>query len=162
MKALFATMLLLAGMTRLAPAAAAQPVAVSPLLGSWSVDVSRLPVPPEARPKSVVITFRDVGGGNWEAQVDIAGNDGTKRHSEGTAALDGAPVPVRESDEADIFALQLPAPNVLVMHLGKGGIPASTRIYTVAADGTTMIETVAYFDRDGKPVLRTNHFTRVP
>lgn len=161
MKALFATILLLAGVTHFAPAAA-QSAAASPLLGSWSVDVSRLPVPPEARPKSVVITFRDVGGGKWEAQIDIAGNDGTKRHSEGTAALDGTPTPVKESDEADIFALQLPAPDVLVMQLGKDGIPASTRIYTIAADGKTMIETIAYFDRGGKPVLRTNHFTRTP
>jgi hypothetical protein len=55
----------------------------------------------------------------------------------------------------------MPAPHVLVMALGKGGIPASTRIFTVAADGNTQIETAVYFGHNGIPVMRTNYFTRV-
>jgi hypothetical protein len=47
------------------------------------------------------------------------------------------------------------------MQLGKNGSPASTRIYSVSADGRTMIETVAYFRQDGQPVLRKNYFARV-
>lgn len=132
----------------------------SPLAGKWAVDVSRIPVPPEARPKSVTITFGDAGG-KWSTQVDIANADGTQLHAEGTAPLDGTPTPVTGSLEADITAVKMPSPHVLVMQLGKGGVPASTRIYTVAADGKTMVETVAYFGQDGKPILRTNYFTRV-
>jgi hypothetical protein len=63
--------------------------------------------------------------------------------------------------EADSVAVKLPAPNVMVMQLAKGGIPASTRVYTVAADGKTMIETAAYVGPDGKPLLRTNYFSRI-
>ncbi len=143
-----------------APAFACSP-GVSPLIGSWAVDVSRLPMAPEARPKSVTIEFGDAGCGKWTTQVEIINADGTKLHSEGTAPLDGTPTPVKDSIEADITAVKKPAPDVLVMQLGKGGMPASTRIYTVAADGKTMIETAAYFEKEGRPVLRTNYFTRI-
>lgn len=80
----------------------------------------------------------------------------------GTNALDGTPSSITgDLAEADSVAAKLPAPNVMVMQLAKGGIPASTRVYTVAADGKTMIETAAYVGPDGKPLLRTNYFRRV-
>ena len=154
------SMLLAAVLIHDAPAFARSPSA-SPLIGSWTVDVSRLPIPPAARPKRVTITFGDAGGGKWTTQVDIVDGGGAKSHAVGIAPLDGTPVSVTGSSEADISAVRMPAPNVLVMQLGKGGIPGSTRIYTVAADGKTMIETAAYFGRDGKPIFRTNYFTRV-
>jgi hypothetical protein len=136
--------------------------APSPLLGSWSVDVSRLPMPPEARPKRVTISFSDSGDGKWTTNVDIYGGDGTRRHMAGANALDGTPGPVSgDLAEADSVAVKLPAPNVMVMQLAKGGIPASTRVYTVTADGKSMIETAAYVGPDGKPLLRTNYFSRV-
>lgn len=159
MKKLFAT--LLAAVVLSGAPLAAKSVKPSPLAGSWAVDVSRLPIPPEVRPKSVTITFHAAGGGKWTTQVDIVDGSGGKTHVEGTAPLDGTPTPVKGSIEADTTAVKMPAPNVLVMQLGKGGIPASTRIYTVAADGKTMVETVAYFEKDGRPALRTNYFTRI-
>ena len=69
--------------------------------------------------------------------------------------------PVTGSPEADIAAMKQPQPDVLVVALGKGGIPASTRIYAAAADGKTMVETAVYFGSDGLPIMRTNYFTRV-
>ena len=159
MKALF-SMLLAAVLIQHAPAFARSPGA-SPLVGSWAVDVSRLPMPPEARPKSVTITFVDAGSGKWTTQVEIIDAGGAKNHAEATALLDGTPVSVKGSMETDISAVKMPRPDVLVMQLGKGGIPASTRIYAVAADGKTMIETAAYFEKDGRPVLRTSYFTRL-
>jgi len=159
MKMLFATVLAVFLIPN-APVFAGPPIA-SPLVGRWTVDTSRLPIPPEARPKSVTFTFEDAGNGKWSTQVDIANADGTKLHSEGIASLDGTPAVVKDSIEADIAAVKMPSPNVLIMQLGKGGMPASTRIYTVAADGKSMIETAAYFDKEGRPVLRTNYFTRI-
>ena len=135
---------------------------VSPLLGSWSVDVTKLPVPPEARPKSVTMTFSDAGAGKWRTNVDIRGGDGSVRKMTSTYALDGSAAPIEgDQMEADTSAVKLPAPNVMVLALGKGGIPASTRIYTVAPDGKTMTETAVYFGADGKPVMRTNSFNRL-
>lgn len=159
MKPLFA-ILLAAVLAHGAPALAESSKA-SPLIGRWAVDVSRLPMPPEARPKSVTITFGDAGAGKWTTQVDIVDAGGAKSHAEGTAPLDGTPVSVTGSMETDITAVKMPVPNVLVMQLGKGGLPASTRVYTVAADGKSMIETAAYFENDGRPVLRTSYFARV-
>jgi hypothetical protein len=153
-------MLLSIGAIQGAPALA-QP-GESPLLGSWSVDVSRLPIPPEARPKSVTIAFADAGHGRWKTDVEILGQDGSERHSWGTSGIDGTPGSVQgDLEEADSAALKLPLPNVMVMQLAKGGIPASTRVYTVTPDGKTMIETAAYVGPDGKPLLRTNYFSRV-
>ncbi|HEY2397064.1 MAG TPA: hypothetical protein VGH81_13960 [Rudaea sp.] len=133
----------------------------SPLIGSWVVDVSRLPMPPQARPKRVTITFSDAGDGAWRTDVDIVDAGGAQSRAVSTATLDGKPTPVVGSSEADIVAVKMPVPNVLVLALGKGGIPASTRIYAAAADRKTMIETAVYFGDNGLPVTRTNYFTRV-
>lgn len=161
MKAIWAALVLAGGLQAMPALAPASPPSPSPLLGSWAVDLARLPIPPEARPKSVTITYSDAGGGKWKTNVDILGNDGSASHAVSTYALDGTPTPVTGSLEADIAAVKTPAPNVMVLALGKGGIPASTRIYTVAPDGRTMIETAVYFGDDGRPVMRTNYFTRV-
>lgn len=141
--------------------AAAQPTAKPPLLGTWAVDVSRLPIPPEQRPKSVTFTYSDVGEGKWATQVDIVGPDGSASHGTASYLRDGTAWPVQGSPEADTTAVVTPLPNVLVMALSKGGVPGSIRIYTVAPDGKTMVETATYFTRDGKPVMRTNYFNRV-
>jgi len=163
LKTLFA-MLLVAGAMQGAPALAesssAKTPAPSPLLGSWAVDVSRLPIPQEARPRSVTITFADAGDAKWKVDVVIVDAGGTKINAYGTYALDGTAAPGQGSTiEADTGAIKMPAPNVLVLGLGKDGMPASTRIYTVDADGKRMIETAVNFDK--VPVIRTFHFTRI-
>jgi hypothetical protein len=154
--------ILLAAFSMQGASVLARSPSTSPLIGSWAVDVSRLPIPPQARPKSVTITFADAGDA-WTTTVDIVDGGRTESHAVGTATLNGKPTPVTGSTEADIAAVEMPVPNVLVMSLGKGGIPASTRIYAVAADGKTMIETVVYFWDHGQPIpeMRTNYFRRV-
>jgi hypothetical protein len=81
--------------------------------------------------------------------------------ADGITPLDGSPTQVKSNFEADVSATTMPRPEVLIMQLGKNGIPASTRIYTVGTDGNSMIEIVAYFGTDGQPVLRKNYFSRV-
>ena len=139
----------------------AQAAARPPILGAWAVDVTRLPVPPEARPKSVTMTFSDAGAGKYRTNVDIVLADGSESHGSSTYPLDGTAAPVIGSPEADVSAVIAPEPDVLVMVLGKGGMGGSTRVFTVAGDGGTMTETATYYRQDGTPVIRTNHFTRV-
>jgi hypothetical protein len=134
----------------------------SPLLGSWAVDVSQLPIPPEAWPKSVTLTFSETDNSNLRINVDIVGADGAEMRSVAVASLDGDPVPVTNSIEADIAAVKQPAPNVLVVVLAKAGVPGSTRVYAVDRGGKTMVETATYFGSDGQPLIRTNYFSRVP
>jgi hypothetical protein len=136
--------------------------AASPLLGTWAVDVSRLPVRAEARPKSVTFTFTEVDGAKWKTDVDIRGGDGSERRMTSTCALDGSPCTISgDTMEADSAAMKLSQGNVLVIALTKEGAPASTRIYAAAPDARTMIETAVYFTEEGKPVMRTNYFSRV-
>lgn len=140
---------------------AAKPKVSTALVGSWAVDTSRLPLPPEARPRSVTITFSDEGDDRLGTKVEVTDPAGKQLEAEGVTPLDGSPTPVASNLEADVSATIMPRPDVLIMQLAKNGNPASTRIYAVSADGKTMIETVAYFRPGGQPALRKNYFARV-
>ena len=142
------------------PSSAHQHHVLSALLGSWDVDLTRLPTPPEARPQRVTIRYSVVDAGRWQMDVEIVDNKGNKTHGVSVFPLDGTQVAAAGSPEADKIAAVLPQPNVLVTSLAKGTSPASTRIYAAAVDGKTMVETASYFGADGKSILRTNYFTR--
>ena len=139
----------------------AKPPAGSPLAGRWAIDVANLPIPPEARPKSVTLDFHEADGGKWTTKVEILDQNGGRMHAEATLPLDGTPGKVDGNYWADVSAMKMPAPNVLVMQLVDHGNPSSTRVYSVSGDGNTLIETKAFFSKDGSPILQTNLFTRV-
>ncbi|WP_197042112.1 helix-turn-helix transcriptional regulator [Sandarakinorhabdus oryzae] len=142
-----------------APVAAQSITRASPLVGSWALDVSRIPA--EERPGRVTITFRKAPDGKWTTLVEIVAPDGSTRHAESTAATDGAPVPISGTmDFIDTVALRQPAPGTLVMTLGKNGSPVSTRVYTVAKDRKSMTETIVWAGGD-LPNLETTYFTRI-
>lgn len=127
----------------------------SPVLGRWSVDVSRLPMPPEARPKRVTFAFDAVESDKWRIRVEIVQADGSERISTATVALDGSTSAIAgDTLEADAIAARLPQPGVLVLALGKARVPASTRVYAVSADGRHLVETATHFGADGKAVMR--------
>lgn len=133
----------------------------SPLIGAWTVDTSRLPMAPEARPRGVTITFSDAGAERLRMRVEVIDAAGTLLEADGVTPLDGSPTPVEVNFEADVAATTMPRSDLLILQLGKGGVPASTRIYAVQPDGVSMVETVAHFTREGQPVLRENYFSRV-
>jgi hypothetical protein len=137
------------------------PSASTALLGVWSVDTSKLPMAANVRPKSVTITFSEAGAERLRTRVEVIDPAGARLEADGITPLDGSPTQVKSNFEADVSATTMPRPEVLIMQLGKNGIPASTRIYTVGTDGNSMIEIVAYFGTDGQPVLRKNYFSRV-
>lgn len=140
--------------------ASAQEVARSPLLGTWSVDLSRLPIPEAMRPRSVSIRFAEAGPSRLAMTVEVVDPAGQTLRAEGVNTLDGSAAPVSGNLEADTAAFTQPVPGVLVLQLARGGQPASTRVYTVSADGQAMTETVAYFNDAGQPALRANFFSR--
>ena len=129
------------------------------LAGNWLLDVSR--IPEEGRPQRVSISFRVSGDQKWTTLVEIVAPDGSSRHAESTAALDGRPVAITGNiDFADTVALRQPAPNTLVMTLGKNGAALSTRVYTVARDRKSMTETIIWAGKD-LPKLETTYFRRI-
>ncbi|URD60334.1 lipocalin family protein [Sphingomonas sp. KRR8] len=133
-----------------------------PLMGSWAVDVSRLPMPPEARPKSVTLTFSRSGDGRYHTLVRILAGDGSERTMTGSYTADGTPYKIEgDTLEADTAAVTLPTPDVMVLALAKNGTPASTRVYALQPGGEELVETAAYVGDDGKPLIRTNVFRRV-
>lgn len=137
-------------------AAVAKP---SPLVGRWSLDVMR--IPEQERPRRVTIDFRMSADQKWTTRVEILAADGTAMQSESTAAADGKPVAgTGNMPFVDTVALRQPAPGTLVMTLGKGGTPVSTRVYTVSKDGKTMTETIIWAST-GIPKLETTYFNRI-
>ncbi len=133
----------------------------SALIGTWAVDVSKLPMPPEARPKRVTIAFDQPQRGRWSTKVDVVDASGAAHHAEGEHSLDGTPAPVMGGFESDIASATMPTPDVLILTLGRDGVPGSTRIYTVVRGGKSMIETSSYFGDDGRPIMRTHYFDRL-
>lgn len=142
------------------PIAAEKPRA-SPLLGVWAVDVSALPLPPDARPKRVTVTFSQPSAGRLRTRVEVIDAKDAMLYAEGVTALDGTPAPVEGNLEADTAATTMPAPNVLVMQLSLANVPGSTRVYTVSPNGKSMTETAANFGADGRPFMRVNRFERI-
>lgn len=139
--------------------AAAVATATSPLIGRWSLDVAKIPA--EERPRAVTIAFSAASGGRWHTVVEIVAPDGSRITAESTAALDGKAVPVSGNmGTIDSVSLRQPQPGTLVMTLGKGGERVATRVYTLAADGTSMTETIVWA-AGGMPDIVTTTFNRV-
>lgn len=145
----------------IAPASAALPEK-SPLIGRWTLDVDTLPLPPEMRPKSVQLDFRDAPDGKWITHVEIIDQNNKKMLTQSTLSLDGTPGRATGTYWVDVLAAKMPAPNVLVMQIVYQGIPRSTRVFSVSADGKVLTETETYFKEDATPMQRTAFFSRAP
>lgn len=133
----------------------------SPLVGRWSLDTSRMPMPAAQRPMSVEFSFSEANGGTWVTHVDIVYAPGNEVHSVSSALPDGSYAAIQDSPEADHVALQRPVPNVVVMALQKDGVLVSTRIYSVTPDGNHLVESVVYPGTDRQQAVRLNYFRRV-
>lgn len=157
----FAAAMFLGTIVASQPALAA-PQPASGFLGRWSVDVAKLPLPPQQRPKSVIMTFSDAGQGTWSTSVDIVALDGSVSHSVTTYTLDGTPAPIADNQEYDHVAITRPVPNVLIMALSKAGTPGTTRIFTLSADGNTDLETHVYQTSAGPLSMKTSEWKRLP
>lgn len=118
-------------------------------------------MPPEERPKSVHLAFRDAPGGKWTTHVEIVDQNNNKMLTQSTLSLDGTPGRAFGTYWVDVIAAKMPAPNVLVMQIVYQGVPRSTRIFSVGADGRILTETETYFKEDGTPMQRTAFFSRV-
>lgn len=138
---------------------AAAATAQDPLVGKWSLDVSRIPA--NERPRRVTIAFRVMPDRKWNTQVEIVAPDGSTTQAESTAALDGVPVPVTGNMAfIDAVSLRQPEANTLVMTLNKNGAPVSTRVYTISRDRQSMTETIVWPGSD-EPRMVTTYFNRI-
>ncbi len=142
-----------------APAPAAQvAVAQLPIVGKWSLDVSRLPA--EGRPRAVTLDFRVSPDQVWTGRSEIVAADGSTVHAQATGPADGAPVPLTGNMQfADMVSMRQPAPNTLVLTFTKDGSAVSTRVYTVEEGRQAMKETIVWAG-DVTPRTVTTYFDR--
>ena len=130
-----------------------------PLVGKWSLDVSR--IPPDERPRSVTLDFRVSPDQIWAGRSEIVAGDGSRQHAEATGPADGTAVPLSGNMSfADQVSMRQPAPNTLVLTFTKGGEPVSTRVYTIEEDRKSMKETIVWAG-NVTPRTVTTYFRRV-
>jgi hypothetical protein len=127
-------------------------------LGSWQVDVSKLPVPDP--PASVTITWADAGSGKLKMSVDIVDRRGMKSHAEATVALDGSPSRAVGSLDVDVVSVTVPSDRVLIMGAGMAGNPSNTRVFTISDDGRRMSETIISHGAGNIPATRVNAWAK--
>lgn len=141
------------------PVYAAAATSASPLAGSWALNTAE--IPEAERPRKVTIAFSPAADGKWAVHVEIVQPDGTSQVADSVAATDGVPVKISGNmGFIDTASLRQPAPDTLVMTLGKGGSPVSTRVYTATKDRKSMTETIVWAGQT-LPGLETTHFTRI-
>ena len=127
-------------------------------LGSWKVDVSKLPVPEP--PASVTIRWENAEDGRLKMNVDIVDRRGALTHAESTFALDGTPARAVGSLDVDIVSMTMPSDRVLVMGAGVAGNPSNTRIFAISSDGRRMTETIVGHGPGGVPTTRVNNWLK--
>jgi len=59
---------------------AADPAKRSPFLGTWELDLGRMPDTYGPPPKRVTYVFEDQGSGEWQTVIDITAPDDSIRH----------------------------------------------------------------------------------
>ena len=129
-----------------------------PLVGRWSLDVTRLPA--EDRPRRVTLDFRVSPDQIWTGQSDIVAADGAIEQAKAVGPADGVPVPLTGNMQfADMVSMRQPAPNTLVLTFTKAAAPVSTRVYTVEDGGNSMKETIVWAG-DVTPRMVTTYFNR--
>lgn len=128
------------------------------LLGTWSVDVSKIQQPDP--PKSVTIKLAEAGDTRYKMTVIIEGADGSRSQAEGTFTPDGTAYRAEGSLDVDVVSMTTPSKNILVMGAGMDGHPASSRVFSLSDDGVHMIETIIRHLPDGTPYTRVNTWSR--
>ncbi len=128
------------------------------LIGTWSIDVSKLAI--QNPPRTVTIVFAQVGGGEYRMNVNIVDHDGSTRHGETIFKPDGTPSPAAGNADYDVVSMTMPSRRILVMGGGFKGHPGNTRVFSLSDDGRHMIETVVSHTLDGVPHTRVDVWNR--
>ena len=134
----------------------------SPFLGKWELDLTRMPDTYGPPPKRVTYAFEDVGSDQWRTTVEITGRDDSVRHVAVQYCRDGKMVRGEgDTIDADSAAFKSPAPNILVMSMGKEKVLSGVRVYSISADGNEMTESAASVDSAGAPFVRNFFFKKI-
>jgi hypothetical protein len=127
-------------------------------LGTWELDLSKsqpdaMAGPP---PKSVTLTFKDVGGGKRSGEQVVVLTDGKEApRASATFSTDGTPAPLTGFPTADTVSVSYSDPRTEVVTFSKAGKVVQKMTTTLSADGKHRTSMVESTDKDGKSVHTT-------
>lgn len=120
------------------------------LLGKWQINLMNnstketLFSPGFPVPKSQVLQFEPVGSDAIRYSEDTTGPDGSSRHVEYTAQMDGKDYPVSGDPYCDSVSLQRVKPFIIKGTCKKSGAQASSFTFILWGSGTLL-----YFESNG-------------
>jgi hypothetical protein len=129
-------------------------------VGTWKMDVAKSKFSPGPTPKSATAKIEAVGDGR-KYIIDQPQVDGSSRHWEFTANLDGKDSPVTGNNpNADMVALTRINANTTQIVSKKSGKVTTTQTSVISADGKTRTVTTKGVDPAGKPVNNLTVYER--
>jgi hypothetical protein len=123
------------------------------LLGTWTVDVSKLNQ--SDPPASVTMVFAESGVDSYKLTFDIATRDGKSVQVGGDFKPDGSLITASASAELDVATFAMPNRRTLVMGAALNNHPTHTRVWTLSDDGTYMTEIIVGHIDGKTPHIRT-------
>jgi hypothetical protein len=133
-------------------------------LGTWGVDFSKSSpnplAPPGPPPRSVTLTFKDIGGHRWWFQrITVTADGKTIPSPPMTWNTDGTPFPRSGGDDpaVDSATVTYPDAKTEIFTEFKGGKPVMKRTAKLSADGRQLTVAADLTDKDGKQY----HYTTI-
>ena len=124
----------------------------NPIMGTWTLNVSKSKYVSEPPPRSRTLKFEPVGSNGLKLINDAVLANGEKTHVEETFLQDGREHPLHGSANADTHVnVQFDAYNSLTINR-KGGKTVQALKRIVSQDGRTLTIIVARTDANGHPV----------
>jgi hypothetical protein len=129
-------------------------------VGTWKLNVERSTYSPGPAPRSGTTKIEAVGEGR-KVTVDQTGGDGSTRHWEYTANLDGRDSQMTGNNlDADTSALTRSSATTIQVVNRKGGKITTTQTWVISADGKTRTNTTTGMNAAGQPVNNVVVFDR--
>ena len=130
-----------------------QAQATDPLMGTWTLDVSKSKFSPGPGPKSITLTFSETADGVKQVS-DVVSSDGQTVHHEFTAKADGKDYPVSGLPTADSVSLTRKG-SARSRVDKKDGKVVMTYEGVISPDGKTFTVQTRGTNAKGQPVRNT-------
>ena len=135
---------------------AAQP---DPVMGTWTLNPSKLTFTPGPPLKSATVTFAPAGEG-VRVVADLMDAEGVKSHTEYTGNYDGKEYPIKGVAAVDTVSLRRIDATTTERTDKKDGKVVQTYLRKVDPDGKTLTVTQKGTDATGKPFTNVLVFER--
>jgi hypothetical protein len=122
-----------------------------PMVGTWSVNLSKSTYSPGPAPRSTITKFEPWEDG-MRAAMDVVDAQGNKIHSEAAVKFDGKDYPIKGSPTADAISVKRVSDLQTDIVWKKGGKAVMTGKSVISADGRTTTVKQTGTDPQGRSV----------